>query len=218
MHGIWACNCLWNCLTDQSGPCLTKNMIIVEFFTSSKFLALLLKMQPLLSLVCVMRIISQRPFFPKWKLLSCEIEAASESEEESAKTGSAHRVLRVTTWWDPKFEVGVPCCRRVKSRVKNQKRWHLPNINQYQHQRDPPPKKWFWSEGPKKHLNLNILVSKFVPWNLEGRRTPDLEGQCRGFEGQQLFVYCCGFCSNRMLHYIPLSVCVSQALHLTFLT
>ena len=28
-----------------------------------------------------------------------------------------------------------------------------------------------WSEGPKKHLNLKILVGKFVPRNLEGRRT-----------------------------------------------
>ena len=104
-----------------------------------------------------MRLISQRPLFPKWKLLSWEIEAASESEEESAKTGSAHRVLRVTTWWDPKFEVGVACGRRVKGRVKNQKRWHLPIINQYQHQRDPPPKKWFWSEGRNNQRSSNFL-------------------------------------------------------------
>ena len=37
----------------------------------------------------------------------------------------------------------------------------------------------FWSEteGPKNHLNLKILVSKLVPWDLEGCRTSDLEGR-----------------------------------------
>ena len=41
---------------------------------------------------------------------------------------------------------------------------------------------WFWSEGPKNHLNLNSLVSKFVPWELgpRGRRTSDLEGWRHG--------------------------------------
>ena len=29
----------------------------------------------------------------------------------------------------------------------------------------------FWSEGPKNHLKLKILVSKFVPLDLEATRT-----------------------------------------------
>ena len=37
----------------------------------------------------------------------------------------------------------------------------------------------FLSEGPKNHLNLKILVSKLVPWDLEGCRTSDLEGRRR---------------------------------------
>ena len=32
-----------------------------------------------------------------------------------------------------------------------------------------------WSELPKNHLNLTILVSKFVPWDLDGCHTADLE-------------------------------------------
>ena len=36
----------------------------------------------------------------------------------------------------------------------------------------------FWSEGPKNHRNLKILVSKFVPRGFEARRT-------RGFEAQR---------------------------------
>ena len=32
----------------------------------------------------------------------------------------------------------------------------------------------FWSEGPK---NLKILISKFVPWDLEGCRASGLEGR-----------------------------------------
>ena len=38
----------------------------------------------------------------------------------------------------------------------------------------------FWLERLKKHLNLTILVSKFVPWDLEGCRTSDLEGRQHG--------------------------------------
>ena len=59
----------------------------------------------------------------------------------------------------------------------------------YYPQRDRPTKKcyrptdsngvWyssFWSERPKNHLNLKILVSNFPPWDLEGCRT-DLKWQ-----------------------------------------
>ena len=38
----------------------------------------------------------------------------------------------------------------------------------------------FWSERPKTHLNLKILVSKFVPWDLEGRLPWDFEGRRHG--------------------------------------
>ena len=42
----------------------------------------------------------------------------------------------------------------------------------------------FRSEGPKKHLKLKILVSKFFPWDLEVIRTWDLEATCNGTSRQ----------------------------------
>merc|ERR1711923_365383 len=62
---------------------------------------------------------------------------------------------------------------------------------------DPPPKNFlspkshildsngvwyssFWSEGPKNHRNLKILVSKFVPRGFEARRTWGFEAQRHG--------------------------------------
>ena len=51
-----------------------------------------------------------------------------------------------------------------------------------------------WSEGPKNQLNLKILVSKFVPRDLERQGTRGLEGQRtdlkgwrKGFEGKHFF-------------------------------
>ena len=38
----------------------------------------------------------------------------------------------------------------------------------------------FWSEGPKNHQNLKILVSKFVPRGFEARRTWGFEAQHHG--------------------------------------
>ena len=38
----------------------------------------------------------------------------------------------------------------------------------------------FWSEGPKNHQNLKILVSKFVPRGFEARRTWGFEAQQHG--------------------------------------
>ena len=38
----------------------------------------------------------------------------------------------------------------------------------------------FWSEGPKNHRNLKILVSKFVPRGFEARRTWGFEAQRHG--------------------------------------
>ena len=38
----------------------------------------------------------------------------------------------------------------------------------------------FWSEGPKNHRNLKILVSKFVPRGFEARRTWGFEEQHHG--------------------------------------
>merc|ERR1711923_606317 len=62
---------------------------------------------------------------------------------------------------------------------------------------DPPPKNFlspkshildsngvwyssFWSEGPKNHRNLKILVSKFVPRGFEARRTWGFEARRDG--------------------------------------
>ena len=38
----------------------------------------------------------------------------------------------------------------------------------------------FWSEGPKNHRNLKILVSNFVPRGFEARRTWGFEAQRDG--------------------------------------
>ena len=38
----------------------------------------------------------------------------------------------------------------------------------------------FWSEGPKNHRNLKILVSKFVPRGFEARRTWGFEARRHG--------------------------------------
>ena len=38
----------------------------------------------------------------------------------------------------------------------------------------------FWSEGPKNHRNLKILVSKFVPRGFEAQRTWGFEAQHHG--------------------------------------
>ena len=66
-----------------------------------------------------------------------------------------------------------------------------------QSERDPPPKNFllpkshildnngvwyssFWSEGPKNHRNLKILVSNFVPRGFEARRTWGFEARRHG--------------------------------------
>ena len=41
----------------------------------------------------------------------------------------------------------------------------------------------FWSEGPKNHQNLKILVSKFVPRGFEAQQTWGFEAQHQGFRG-----------------------------------
>ena len=38
----------------------------------------------------------------------------------------------------------------------------------------------FWSEGPKNHPNLKILVSNFVPRGFEARRTWGFEARRHG--------------------------------------
>merc|ERR1712012_1414396 len=38
----------------------------------------------------------------------------------------------------------------------------------------------FWSEGPKNHRDLKILVSNFVPRGFEARRTWGFEGRRHG--------------------------------------
>ena len=38
----------------------------------------------------------------------------------------------------------------------------------------------FWSEGPKNHRNLKIVVSNFVPRGFEARRTWGFEAQHHG--------------------------------------
>ena len=46
----------------------------------------------------------------------------------------------------------------------------------------------FWLEGPKNHLKLKILVSKFVPWDLEATRIWNLEATLCGRIPLNMFI------------------------------